>query len=49
LIKALRGFVAYKGWLMRANTKQLWRKHVTKKIIKAVNTVFLTNPIKGAI
>jgi hypothetical protein len=48
-LKAIRVFVAYKGWMMRANAKRLWRKYVTPKIIKWVNPVFLTNPIKGAV
>lgn len=26
--KALDGFIAYKGWLMRGNNKMLWRKHI---------------------
>lgn len=48
-LKALRVFVAYKGWMMRANAKKLWRKYVTPKTIKWVNSVFSTNPLKGAV
>lgn len=30
--EALRGLVAYKGWVMRCNAKRLWRKNVTYRI-----------------
>lgn len=48
-LTALRIFVAYKGWIMRANAKHLWRKYITNKIIKWVKPVFANNPIKGSI
>jgi RNA-directed DNA polymerase len=47
--KVLQVFVAYKGWLMRCNAKELWRRHVTNRIIRYCNNVYKTNPLKGCV
>lgn len=47
--KVLQVFVAYKGWMMRCNAKELWRRHVTNRIIKYCNNVYKTNPLKGCV
>ena len=47
--KIMQGLIAYKGWVMRSNSKMLWRRFITKKVIKWLNPVFSNNPIKGAI
>lgn len=47
--RLLEGLAAYKGWLMRANAKKLWRDNITNRMIKKCNTIFKTNPLKGAI
>jgi RNA-directed DNA polymerase len=45
----LDGLIAYKGWLMRANAKCLWRTHVTNRIVRYCNSVYKLNPIRGGI
>lgn len=47
--KALDVLVAYKGWMMRANAKRLWRTHVTPRLIRFCSSVYKTNPIRGAV
>jgi RNA-directed DNA polymerase len=48
-LKSLQALVAYKGWVMRANAKMLWRFNVSRKITQWVNGVCASNPIKGAV
>lgn len=45
----LDSLVAYKGWVMRANAKRLWRSHVTHRIVRYCDTVYKLNPIRGAL
>lgn len=47
--RAIDGLVAYKGWIMRANAKQLWRKHVSHRLIRYCSAVYKTNPIRGGL
>lgn len=49
LATAAQGLIAYKGWVMRSSAKQLWRKHVTSRFIKKCNTLYKSNPLRGAI
>jgi RNA-directed DNA polymerase len=47
--KILDVLIAYKGWIMRCNAKQLWRTHVTSRVVAYCNTVYKTNPLKGCV
>lgn len=49
LLKGAQGLIAYKGWMMRANAKQLWRHHVPYKYARKCGILFKTNPLRGAI
>lgn len=46
---ALRSLVAYKGWVMRASCKKLWRKYVTSRVQRHCDNVFTNNPIRGKV
>lgn len=48
-IKAIQSLVAYKGWMMRASCKMLWRKYTTSVLKKYCDNVFKTNPLRGKI
>ncbi len=47
--QSLLGFAAYKGWLMRANCKALWRSKVSYSTVRYCDNVFKRNPIKAAL
>jgi hypothetical protein len=49
LEKAAQGLIAYKGWVMRANAKKLWRSHVPYKFIRTCDGLYKNNPLRGAI
>ena len=49
LQRAAEGLVAYKGWVMRANAKELWRKNVPHHVINGCNGLYKTNPLRGAV
>lgn len=46
---ALQGLVAYKGWLMRANCKALWRSQVSNATVRYCRNVYKNNPIEAAL
>lgn len=48
-LDALRSLVAYKGWMMRASCKMLWRKYVTNKVLKHCDGIYNSNPIRGKV
>lgn len=41
--------IAYKGWMMRANAKMLWRNHVSNKMIKQSKLFYKSTPLRGKI
>jgi asparagine synthetase B (glutamine-hydrolysing) len=47
--QSLLGFAAYKGWLMRANCKALWRSKVSYSTVRYCDNVFKRNSIKAAL
>lgn len=48
-LKSLQGLVAYKGWVMRANCKLLWRSQVSNSTIRYCRNVYKSNPIEVAL
>lgn len=48
-LDAVRSLVAYKGWMMRASCKKLWRKYVTNKVQRHCDGIFNNNPIRGKV
>jgi retron-type reverse transcriptase len=47
--RAIDGLVAYKGWIMRCNAKELWRANVTNRVANYCGNVYKTNPLKGCV
>jgi len=41
--------IAYKGWMMRCNAKQLWRKSLRYGALNRCGLYFKKNPLKGAL
>lgn len=48
-LNAIQSLVAYKGWMMQASCKMLWRKYATSTVQKYCDNVFKTNPLRGKI
>jgi hypothetical protein len=45
--KSAQSLIAYKGWVMRANAKQLWRSHVPYGFIRRCDNLYKSNPLRG--
>lgn len=45
--KAAEGLIAYKGWLLRVNAKQLWRKNVPCGLVRRCGALYKSNPLRG--
>lgn len=48
-LELFASLIAYKGWMMRANAKMLWRKHVSGRIIKQSKLFYKHTPLRGRI
>jgi hypothetical protein len=49
ILNALQILIAYKGWVMRANGKQLWRNNISYRFIRKCDNLWKTNPLRGGI
>lgn len=48
-LKLFAALIAYKGWMMRANAKMLWRNHVSSRMIKQSKLFYKHTPLRGKI
>lgn len=48
-VACARTLVAYQGWVMRCNAKQLWRIAVPARTRRAANIHFSKQPLRGAV
>lgn len=48
-IELFASLIAYKGWMMRANAKMLWRKYVSNKVINQSKIFYKSTPLRGKI
>lgn len=48
-LELFASLIAYKGWMMRANAKMLWRKHVSDRMIKQSKLFYKHTPLRGRI
>lgn len=48
-VTLVRSLASYKGWIMQADAKQLWRRNVTPRLVRKCDGVFASNPLRGAV